>query len=721
MRRRAAAIGAASALAAIGAAPRADADDLLVKAVALAEQELYDDGTHLEHRFPFTPAEGFDAKTITAHVARVVVGQRPDLQRIQAFAVEVVPDGEPTLVVVVRKPELVAQPATYEVGLELKGRKKAADAKQPEAPKDAEVTQTVTLKLVHPAARLRPPPTLLISRSRLPLFDFAWGDYPLDFELTETSQRSQLTNIVLRQLDAPLHGGEPVRGGMKRQTPQPIGPGKTVAVSLSLEGSFPVGTTKGRLEVSAPQLEAPVQLDYEVHARVTTFAIPVVFLAGVGLGQWIRGRLQKREEDLDRELRASDVRARLQRLADRSGFDDAAALRGKIKELDEAKGQGAALEQQIVKASELLAATLAARATKQRELLAKLARELAILGQGWVLPPAMAVASVADSLQTAQQRAADDDLVGAESADHEAAQRARALARSARDWAAELVKRLDGFARLSYPAGAKVPAAIEAARSAAAAIKAEPGAGTLEPLLRAVHAANDAGLELARQLADALSALADEAARDAQAPEADDIRRAARPLIADAERADAERALGRLAEAADALDETVRAAVSTILPTGAAGRGEVDQHLAARRYHDALRRAWELKQAAETEDISSFESSEPMKTGAPEQGGVPLLRGPQPLPGGSTNLFVVSQPGGAAEGERATMARQLHGARARRAWATAAVVAALTWALYDAEFAGTARELLTLFALGFTSNLTADTLAGALERAKSKP
>ncbi|WP_437981397.1 hypothetical protein [Sorangium sp. So ce117] len=718
---RVSALGVAAALAA-GSWPRAAlGDEPLVKAVAVSEQEIYDDGRQGEHRFPFTPADGVDPSALTAHVTRVLVGQRPDLQRIQVFLVsaKVLPEAGPTILVKIQKPELVAKPASYELGLVLKGKAR-----------DSEVTQTVSLKLVHPAAQLRLPPTLVISRSQLPLLDLSWGDYPSTLELTEISQRSRLSGVTLRQVDEPLHQGEPVHGRVQRQTIAAIGAGWTEPAPIALSGSFPMGTTKGRLEVSAPQLEAPVLFDYEVRARAPTILVPLVFLAGVGLGQLLRGRLLKREEKLARELRASDIRDKLKRLAQRSERDAKVALQQQLQALDDAGGDEEKLDAEIVKADKLLEATRLARAEARQKLLQKLAREAAVLDRGWMLSPVMELAPVADALAEAQRRAAEDDLVEARNAERRAEEATYALARSARDWAGKLVIRLEEIERLFQPARSTFSAMIQAVRSSCAAVKAEPGSVALEPLLTAAHAANDAALQLAQQLDRALSALADEAASAARPEQADRIRVSIKPAIPSADRADAERALGHLGEDAErmlghlttalrALNKEVRAAVDELLPPESTGQDEVKQHLQARRYPEALKLAAQLAQAVEPEDISSFESFS-----APASGGVqPMeesptpLRGPRPSPSGGTHLIVVSN-GDPATRERAALERQLRGTQAIRTWATAAVLALFTWALYHLEFIGTTRELLTLFGLGFTSDLTAARLSAAFETVK---
>lgn len=709
MSRAGCAIGIAAVLAAGAWSSAALADEPLVKAVAVPEQEIYDDGTAAEHRFPYTPADGVDPKTLSATLTRVHVGQRPDVQRVGAFYVEVkVLAGEgPAIIATIQKPDLVAQPATYELEVVLKGTVKGA-----------EVTQPVTVKLVHPAARLRQVPALVITRDRLPVFDHAWNDYPHEIELAETSRRSRLTGVTLRQLDTPLHNGEPVQAGVRRQPVAAISAGSAATVPIALEGSFPIGTTKGRLEVSAPQLDAPMQIEYEVRARVPTLAIPFVFLAGVAMGQLIRGRWLKKQERTARKLRAMDIRDRLERLAKRSEADDAAALQQQIEALDQAKGDDAKLDGEIVGAEALLASTLAARAKAQQDLLKKLARDMAVLDKGWVLPPVMVLPPVADALGVAQHRAAQGDLVGARKAEREAEQKIYDIAHAARRWAGTLDDRLPEVEELFQPAPVSLSATVEAARASCAAIDVEPVSIALEPLLLAAHRANDAGLELAEQIRRKLSKLAADAV-SAVPEHAAGIRTAANLAIPGADQNDAERVLGHVVEAFGTLDKELRAIVSKILPEGFTIPDELEQHLEARRYSDALRMAQDAVKTREPEDISSLDGpEEPLAAGVKPSDESPARpRGPQPVATGITNTFFISA-GAGEEGGRAALERQYRGTEAIRTWAACGLLAAITWALYDSTFIGTTSELLTLFGLGFSSDLSADAVAAAFDRAK---
>lgn len=591
---------------------RATADEQRpVKAVSLAEQEMRDDGKHAEHRFPLTLAEGVLAADLRAHTTRVSVGSRVDPGLLSAFAAEVrvLPDAGPMLVLRVDF-DIAAGPATYEVEIALANRA-AWDA-----------AQQVIVKLTHPTAELRPRAPLIVNGS-WPL-SLGLCQSPREILLGEASRRSRLSRLSIEQQDAPLAEGRPVDGRLVFAPPELIAPGSSAAVPVSFEGSFPVGTTRGRVEVRAAQLEHAVALDYELHVRVTSLAIPFVFLFGAGGGHLLRVRLKKREERLERDLRARDLRARLERLAARSGPEDRAALRLAARDL--AQKVGEELEQAIMRGNETLAKALAERVARQRAIVAETSRELALLGQGWLLPPALDLAPLRQVVEEAQQRAVEDDLAAAGVAINDARAKALELVRGARAWALDLTPWLTKLEEARLPGDTELAAVLLDVREALAAVREVKIEESPEALLRALHAASEAAIELARRSAPA----------------------SAGPMA-----------------------------------FGMAEEGDED-------------------------------ASEPVELRA---GRRRAARGAQPPAHGATSILVLASPAAEVEA-RAEVERQLQGARAARTAVSAVVLAAFTWALYEHDFFGTAREIVSLFALGFTTDLSADALFAALEKAK---
>lgn len=691
---------------AVAVPARATADDPRpVKAVSLAEQEMRDDGKHAEHRFPLTLAEGALAADLLAHTTRVSVGSRVDPGLRPAFAAEVrvLPEAGPTLVLRVDF-DIAAEPATYEVDIALANRA-AWDA-----------AQHVIVKLTHPTAELRRHAPLIVNGS-WPLF-LGLCQSPREILLGEASLRSRLSRISIEQQDAPLAEGRPVDGRLVFAPPEQIAPGSSAAVPLSFEGSFPVGTTRGRVEMRASQLEHAVALDYEVHVRVTSLAIPFVFLLGAGGGNLLRVRLKKREERLERDLRARDLRARLERLAARSGPEDRAALHLAARAL--AQKADEELELAIARGNDVLVEAIANRAARQRALVAETGRELALLGQGWLLPPALDITPLLQLVEEAQQRAVDDELAAAGEAMNDAWAKAREIGRGARAWALDLTSQLTRLEQAGPPGSAELGTDLAHIREALAAVREVNVEERPEPLLRAVHDANEAALDLARRLAIALAEAADEAALAAPRPaQAEAIRRATVLPIEGAADRDVQATFREILAAALRLEERARAVVDEMLSEHE-DRKQVDGLLADRRFAEALRRAHRLAvqpAGPVTFDMAEEGDESAGELVAPQAGRRRTERGHQPAAHVATSILVLASPRAEVE-DRAEVERQLQGTRAARTAISAVVLAAFTWALYEHDFSGTTREIVSLFALGFTTDLSADALFTALERAK---
>ena len=83
-----------------------------------------------------------------------------------------------------------------------------------------------------------------------------------------------------------IHDDEPVVGRLVFAAPATAlarRPRDIAPVSLDVN-AFPVGVTRGAIQVRAAQLEAPVVVPYELRVRLPTWIIPLAFLAGAGLG-----------------------------------------------------------------------------------------------------------------------------------------------------------------------------------------------------------------------------------------------------------------------------------------------------------------------------------------------------------------------------------------------------------------------------------------------------
>jgi hypothetical protein len=695
------------------------ADEPLVKAVAVPdEQELRDDGGHAEHPFPLTLAEGVEPASLRACVVRVTAGGKADPGLVAAFTPEVraMPDPVPPDAALVLRVDfaLVSAPATYEVEVALSGKKAGAA-----------VQQSVTVRLTHPAARLRVQDKLLLSRSwMLAQLDL----YPTTLTLEETSGRSQLTRIVIKQVPPALHGDEPVQGHLAFAAPTALAPGALEDVPLSLQGSFPVGITRGTVEVRAPQLEAPVVVAYELRVHLPSWMIPLMFLAGAGLGYLLRVRMKQREEGLARELAVKDLSDRLDRLSARSGPDEQAELIATRNALAEKVDSAEEAAKAMKEAEDLIARVLEARVKAQRDLIAQTGAALSVLGRGWLLPRAVDSAPVAKAFDEAQRCAVADDLRAAELARGSAVERTRALARAARAWASAMERRLAKLEEAKLPAHAELATAAGEVRAALGRIPGGDTAPGLEPLLGAVHGANTSALAMAERAVNALADAADEAARTATKPEHAELLReaAAMPGPVGVPVADADEALGHVVDAARSLDEAMAEVMKTLMPSREADRKAVQSLLDERRYAEALSTANAAAAAMDGGGPVAF--SEPGDEEPPPAPAAPpaaprrflslFSRGPEPNAAGETRVLVMAAARAPALADRATVERQLGQTRAAMMALTAGIMAMLTWAFYGRQFFGTAPELVSLFALGFTTDVSTGALLAALDKAK---
>jgi hypothetical protein len=693
----------AAALTVLLPARGAAADDPLVKAVAVPEQVLRDDGKHPEYRFALTLAEGVDAGGLKAYVLRVTARGHADAGLVPAFSPEVkeVPDLGPALVVGVDF-DLAAAPVTYEIEVALSGSKQHAAVKQ-----------SVVVRLIHAAAQVRLPARLLLSRS---WFFAPLGQFPNALTVEETSRSSRLTGLLAMQVPPALHDDEPVDGQIALKPPAAIEPGAVAALPLSFEGSFPVGITRGKIEVRASQLEAPHLVDYELKVRMPTWVIPLLFLAGAGIGYLVRIRLKTREERLTRTLRARELCERLGHLEERSSPEDQVTLWNMVKEIADHEEGGEEFEAAMKKAEEQLAALLEARATAQRTIVAEAGRAAAALGRGWTLPATMELAPLSKAFTEAQRKAVADDLLGALAARAEAAERIRALARAARVWATSVERHLVKLEEAKPPAD--LATAAGELRAALAKIPGEDAEPALEPLLHGVHASNTIALALVERVANALADAAEEACRAAP-NHADAIHEAVRMGDGKAAPVEAEEAMAHLADTVRRLHDAVSKVVLELMPSGSADRAAVQGLHDERRYGEALERA---KAAAEPALVAAFSDDGDEPGAAPQaaQRRLPALstRGPAPAVAGETSVIMLATPGAGARGGRADVRRQLSETKATLMILSATIMSLLTWALYAREFFGTSREIVSLFALGFTTDVSADALFAALSKAK---
>jgi hypothetical protein len=209
--------------------------------------------------------------------------------------------------------------------------------------------------------------------------------------------------------------------------------------------------------------------------------------------------------------------------------------------------------------------------------------------------------------------------------------------------------------------------------------------------------------------------------------EGDALRKAAEMPPEHVAETDAKVALDQVTQAARAVERAVRAMVTAMLPSDE-DRKQVAVMLDHHHFEEAVRRSRQMVEERKRQ-------AEPLKGvamsfAADDDGDVPAAvseaatsaglarrtRLPAPAARDATSILILSAS--AVEKASAQIGKQLESTRAARTLISAVIVSGLTWALYEHDFFGTGREIISLFALGFTTNLSADVLFAALDKVK---
>jgi hypothetical protein len=155
--------------------------------------------------------------------------------------------------------------------------------------------QVRDLILVVPAAAIDAPDSLIVVNEHGNPFGGLTANQP---QIWETTQHAWLTHLSLDQKGNTDANGEPAGRIVPKGTLDDIKPGSNALIELnkqySLDGAFPLGTTKGKLVLQADQLAQPVTFGFEVHSRIWALWMFPVMAFGLGLGYLTRTTLSDR-------------------------------------------------------------------------------------------------------------------------------------------------------------------------------------------------------------------------------------------------------------------------------------------------------------------------------------------------------------------------------------------------------------------------------------------
>ena len=215
------------------------------------------------------------------------------------FVVTVV--GEPTVApALLIKAAASLQPGTYTLVLLLRQK---GDSKA--------VPQSLALALQRPAAVLTAERTLVVGQEQL----WCKDDVSLSgsLKLTETSTKSNAAALTFSDTHEVRDGQLPDKAKLVVTGSASVPSGQSVLLSVAPKGTFPLGKTSGKLEVSTPDMASPLLVNYEVLARRPTWIIAVVAALGALLGFLLRVVLTRRQNMIGARISVNLAIAELQK------------------------------------------------------------------------------------------------------------------------------------------------------------------------------------------------------------------------------------------------------------------------------------------------------------------------------------------------------------------------------------------------------------------------
>ncbi|MFO0998823.1 MAG: hypothetical protein U0936_00655 [Planctomycetaceae bacterium] len=203
----------------------------------------------------------------------------------------------PSLLVQAQSQSLL--PGTYTVLVDLTNR--VAD---PKTLAEGSV-QTVSLALAQPSPEIEVTSRFYLDQT-YGLFGTSSISRPL--QIAETSGKAPLTKISLADVREPGNLAQVDDGLLKfKLDEESLNAGETKSIDVAVEGTFPLGTTAGKIELRANELSKPQSVPYEITARRTTKWIYFITGAGFLCGWFIRVYLKQQQEIAEASADASCI------------------------------------------------------------------------------------------------------------------------------------------------------------------------------------------------------------------------------------------------------------------------------------------------------------------------------------------------------------------------------------------------------------------------------
>ena len=327
-------------------------------------------------------------------------------------------------------------------------------------------------------------------------------------QLWETSRKSWLTHITLEQKNQTDAGADPAgRIKVKPANLEDLSPGKNALIRLGqdyeLDGSFPLGTAKGKLVLNADQLAGPVTFNFEVRSRIWVVFLFAPMVIGLILGYIARHRLVDYIA-LGLERRKSYELARLIGVALRDNADSIFQASAKTAQTHALEAANAGRADQVKSRTDAAQSEFQSAVTElkgRRDDLARKISELsAIAGANYDLPAAIKAAlqdaqsNIGNAIAAAMQR---NDVRSADEKFTSTNQELRTATLGAAEAWVAAVSRIERVTRLLGPAfgldgtdlGVSLKAIADPVEAARAGLYRDTAGAitTLKTLLDALH------------------------------------------------------------------------------------------------------------------------------------------------------------------------------------------------------------------------------------------
>lgn len=652
---------------------------------------------------PVTLAAGGDIEKLDIGV--LAIARDGTAPSVRSNAVTVVPHAHPTSLQVAVDFDTLYVPGTYDVTLSIAPRAEAgSDGGVP-------ASQELAIKVVVPAAVLRPLPKLVIDREvPLPFMDKFERVEPTTLQLHEIGNASYVDPIVTQE--GVLSVGDKPIGAELVGSPQHVGAGSAADVLVSLHGEFPMGTVSGTLLVTGHQLAAPVTVAVEVRSHHSSWWVLVLFAAGAFAGFEWRSRLLAKRDELAAKLGAARMRENIDAFI--AGYppgwlDEIVALRAKRDDISPDKPDSLSGAEQALKEAH----------SKRIERITSLAQTIragiAATRTSFRLPMGLGLDRAARAYDQASTDLRKGNLIDALQYAANAADEVDRVIQQCQDWCGKLKETLTlNDPAVGVPASAQ-SAVTDAKTKLGAALDAAIAADPPETRLARQHDAWAAANTLATLLARVFESFARALPAELTPAQAARLRSASELRETPPESPDL--AIAEAIATAKRLVDTVRTVASELYPQGMPQ--PINDLIAAGNYAQALTPPPRATLPTGSDEGRGKETSarQAGATGSPlHETFLAPAKAIEIAP--VAPVVPIELP--PSEPTSATIETKLDGVSFLR-WVIAAGISSLAaWAIYGDAFVGTRVECASIFAVGFLTDLTTDTaIDGILTKLKA--